>query len=613
VPHDALALAARAAHRMLRLSGAHAALPDEVAAMELGDDEWLSLNVFMDRAARGRWVSSKGTWGKTLESCIETLHQRFAAFSFGSTPFSVVLELIAGRGDVELASLQQDRFADTRFEPGVTGLCFRRRANAPGSRSPHEAPEISHYTALDTWLKSHHELRQVKESLSKPLLAALHDDPASIRVTRTDSRAVLVSPGETVVPLVRGQPPPPEWTASSVGTVLLDTLEWLHGHRYDDGRFWYYYDPRRDSRDDHTHPTLKDRYYNWVRHAHAVVAFVDGARRFEEPAFLETARAAIGPMLDSAFVYERAALGPGIFRGKRRCLLCNRKGKLGASGNGLTGVMKYIEATGDESLVPAALELLRHIDGQILPTGEFQGYYIHPAYDDGRPLDTLSDDVRTKLFSFYYPGEALFGMAMCLTVLDLEADERAYLRRRILLALGYLLDKRPVDYAHLFQSLPSEAWLVQAIECLVVSAGLKIDSAVRFVKQDSEQLCRQMYRGETPYPDYDGGFFYKYGDPVYVDGARMEGLLSAYRIAAFLGDRDWCAAIDEACATGARSLLLLYNTERHAYCFPRPADGTSTFRLKFTRQWTRVDNAVHCYCALSGALDLGLVPARPVG
>ena len=51
------------------------------------------------------------------------------------------------------------------------------------------------------------------------------------------------------------------------------------------------------------------------------------------------------------------------------------------------------------------------------------GYYIHPSYQDGNPLIDMSDSERRETFSFYYPGEALLGLALFANHFD-EDDEQ---------------------------------------------------------------------------------------------------------------------------------------------------------------------------------------------
>ena len=40
------------------------------------------------------------------------------------------------------------------------------------------------------------------------------------------------------------------------------------------------------------------------------------------------------------------------------------------------------------------------------------GYYIHPQFNDGKALINPPDAIKKELFSFYYPGEALLGLAL---------------------------------------------------------------------------------------------------------------------------------------------------------------------------------------------------------
>ena len=55
---------------------------------------------------------------------------------------------------------------------------------------------------------------------------------------------------------------------------------------------------------------------------------------------------------------------------------------------------------------------MRHILSRVHESGEMIGYYIHPRYYEGTPLTEPDEKELCELFSFYYPGEALLGLAM---------------------------------------------------------------------------------------------------------------------------------------------------------------------------------------------------------
>ena len=54
------------------------------------------------------------------------------------------------------------------------------------------------------------------------------------------------------------------------------------------------------------------------------------------------------------------------------------------------------------------------------------------------------------------------------------------------MALDFLVDVRPIKYDYMFESLPADAWLMQAIEEWVKVDGLKKDSYIDFVFNDTK-------------------------------------------------------------------------------------------------------------------------------
>ena len=103
-------------------------------------------------------------------------------------------------------------------------------------------------------------------------------------------------------------------------------------------------------------------------------------------------------------------------------------------------------------------------------------------------------------------------------------------------------------------------------------------------------------RDDSPYIDYEGGYYYEYGDHFYPDGARSEGLVAAYYLAKMLNKDELAAKLLAACKLTAKCQFLLFNNEINSYSHKNPARSVNAIRFKATRQWVRVDSIQHVAC-----------------
>ena len=103
-------------------------------------------------------------------------------------------------------------------------------------------------------------------------------------------------------------------------------------------------------------------------------------------------------------------------------------------------------------------------------------------------------------------------------------------------------------------------------------------------------------RDDSPYIDFEGGYYYEYGDHFYPDGARSEGLVAAYYLARFLGNQELESKYLEACRKTAQSQMLLFNSDKNNYAHLNPEKSKGSIRFKATRQWVRVDSIQHVAC-----------------
>jgi len=286
----------------------------------------------------------------------------------------------------------------------------------------------------------------------------------------------------------------------------------------------------------------------------------------------------------------------------------NRKSKLGGTGIGLAALMHYVRLSGDTRDRETIEGMVRHLISRVDETGEMIGYYIHPQFNNGRPILDPDDKTKRALFSFYYPGEALQGLALyCLHFPEADPAFVEEIKAKSRKALNFLIHIRPKKYPDLFTALPSDGWLMQAIEEWSRFPEFRDESYKHFIYTDADAMLTNMYTDEnSPYLDYPGGYFYDYGDHAYPDGARCEGLIAAYFLARRMGDELHAKRYKKGCCRAAKHLLYTANTRQSLYAHRFPQKSLGSFRFKLTRQWVRVDSVQHAACFYARlAGDLG--------
>ena len=363
-------------------------------------------------------------------------------------------------------------------------------------------------------------------------------------------------------------------------------------YQKDNGQFLYYYDAKEDNYVDHEHPSRSEDnlYYNDLRHCGGCVTLIRAYQLTKDNKYLEGAKKGLDFIVsitkEHEFENEPAAY-----------VFYNKKAKLGGTGMVLIAMMKYRCETGDKSYDEYIKKYTRHLLSRIYKTGEFLGYYIHPAYQDGKPLVNMTNEQRRQTFSFYYPGEALLGLALFANYFEDDEVLRQKVLEKSRLALDWIVDERPKIYSDLFTALPSDAWLMQAIEEWADNPEFRKDNYINFVFNDAATMIDKMYNeNNSPYLDYAGSFYYNFGDHFYPDGSRSEGLIAAYYLAKKLGNDEFAAKILNACRKTAKSQMILFNNDKNNYAHKNPDKSKGAIRFKATRQWVRVDSIQHVAC-----------------
>lgn len=316
-----------------------------------------------------------------------------------------------------------------------------------------------------------------------------------------------------------------------------------------DGSFHYYYDAERD--------LTEPRRYNIVRHAGAALSLFDLYAATRDSRYLESGRRAVR-FLSTRFRRARGTQGSYV-------LDFDGKAKLGANGLALAALARQIELDPKRADRGSATRLANLILAMQRKDGSFEMRYKLQANEQ-----VLSE-------SLYYPGEAMLGL---IRLYGLNHDARLLDAARR--GADYLIERqRNMD------SLPADAWLMQALELLYNIGREKkyVEHAIAL----AEAMIADQYTADDP-EGYAGGF--GPGSPRATPAAsRAEGLVAGYRIAHSTGDVR-AAKIASALKASARFQLAQQLTADTAGV-RNPRLATGGFREGLTSMKVRIDYVQH--------------------
>lgn len=540
-----------------------------------------------------RYGSKRQDFQSTLNRDVEMLrkNKKFSDFDVSDeVKCRIMLEYVIDRHPVSPAKLNSVHFDNSRFEIGINGLELRKDG-------------ISYYyMPTDAITLSHMGLRSVLETLVRKTPIAKLSNSRSKRLEILSqskdyeyylfrSRAFITYKNDCI-PLYRGNVRYTEFSYDVLYNQVIKSADWLLANMYDDGRFLYYYDCCDDTYKDHEHPTRPENnlYYNDLRHCGGIIALIRAYELTSDEKYIKAAKKAVDWSISISKSHDTQW-------GKAYYAFYNRKAKLGGTGVLLVAMMQYRSFTGDKSYDEYIKGYTRHVMSRVYKNGEILGYYIHPQFQNGQPLINMTDEERKETFSFYYPGEALLGLALFANNFLDDEDLAKEVRKIGKKALDWIVDERPHIYADLFTALPSDAWLMQAIEEWCKDKDFQKQNYINFVFTDAAIMVEKTYRhDDSPYIDYEGGYYYEYGDHYFPDGARSEGLIAAYYLAKYLNMNNLAEKLLNACKRVAMCQFHLFNDEINNYSHKNPEHSLNSIRFKATRQWVRVDSIQHVSC-----------------
>jgi len=482
-------------------------------------------------------------------------------------PFRLQMDFVLeSPAPVDYFAVGSEHVGDLHFEIGVDGLMFR---GVDGKQ--HIFPPG------DGYVRSVMTMGQLREYLNK----AYGEDylrQAEFKRFRSES---YISGEETWLRLYRGHPVVGALTKDKIEHAVELAIGHIKLTQGEGGKFLYYYDAATDSRRDHEHPKrdlIKNPYYNILRHCGGALTCIYHEKYSRKGKTLGNVCRAIDFLIAQARVqdYDGRA-GAYIYSEK--------KSKLGGTGIALYLLADYQAVTGDDRYREWADRFAWHLLNQITANGEFIYYNIY--------LDKqITEQENQNYFSFYYPGEAICGLAKYLHLV--EAGSREVFFEKMRKAMEFLLVTRPKTRASEYSPLPSDGWLMMGIMELWDFEEMREPMYADFVFSDAHKMIDHMYTvADAPYPDYAGAFYYSHGDYPYADGARCEGLLGAYELAIKMGLHEKARQLWLEIRLAAWALMHLVNTEDSIYFAKNPAIALGGIRFKYTRQWFRIDTIQH--------------------
>ncbi len=538
-----------------------------------------------------RWGACRKTLEETINRDIQKLkaYKTFPFFEvWNDDKCRIMIEYITEQIPTKIEDIKSFSFVPTRFEPGVTGLKLVMN-NTPYIYMPTDAwtqSQMDLKSALNTVIKKT-PIKNMTNKISERI-SILKQSPYDAYILK--SRA-FVTYKDDILPLYRGNILQ-EYSPDEIRDEAIAGADWIVKNIQEDGRYLYYYDCKDDNYKDHEHPNAPEDnlYYNDLRHCGGIITLIRAYQLTKDKKYLDFAKRGIDFI--TTITQEHEVDGkPAAY------VFYNSKAKLGGTAMILVAMMKYRNETNDRTYDDYIKKYTRHLLSRIYKTGEMLGYYINPNFQNGQPLIEMSEEERRATFSFYYPGEALLGLALFANYFKNDEELRQEVLAKSEVALDWIVDERPKIYADLFTSLPSDSWLMQAIEEWAKNPKFQKETYMNFVFGDADTMVEKTYkRDDSPYIDFEGGYYYEYGDHFYPDGARSEGLVAAYYLAKFLGNQELESKYLEACRKTAKSQMLLFNSDKNNYAHLNPEKSKGSIRFKATRQWVRVDSIQHVAC-----------------
>jgi hypothetical protein len=355
-------------------------------------------------------------------------------------------------------------------------------------------------------------------------------------------------------------PIPGELTRSTLLESARAGGDYLVRMQKRDGSFHYYYDAASDR--------FESRRYNIIRHAGAALSLLELYKTTGGVRYLESARRAV------KFLETRFRRVPA--RNRIYVLDFDGKAKLGANGLALVVLATQLQLDPKFADRKSATGLAHQILAMQRKDGSFETRVRIQENDPSGP-DSL-----------YYPGEAMLGLIR-LFALNHDKQHLQAAKR----ATDFLIESQSK-----MDSLPADAWLMQALEALY-----SIDHEKKYADHIialAEAIIADQY---TAADREDYGGFGPGAPRATPTASRAEGLVAAYRVARSIDDPR-ASKIAASLQASAVFQLTQQVTSRNGKSLPNSSRAAGGFRESLTSMRVRIDFVQHNISSLLGIADV---------
>ncbi|MGD9592247.1 MAG: CapA family protein, partial [Candidatus Berkiella sp.] len=329
----------------------------------------------------------------------------------------------------------------------------------------------------------------------------------------------------------------------------------------DDGKFAYEYLPKKDVESDR---------YNVLRHAGSVYSMLELYELTKNQLLMDTINLALTNLINRA--------KPISIKGEELlCIVEKDFAKLGANALTLLSLSKYMLITKDSSYLSVARKLALWIKHVQANSGQF---LIHKY--------RFSKKSNTDFVSGYYPGEAIFSLA-----LFYQVDPDPIWLDTAIKAANYIINVR--DKNKKISQLEHDHWLLYGLNELY---PLNSDSNyIKHTLKICQAIINSQYKKSEP-PDYLGSY---YNPPRSTPAAvRTEGLCAAHRLLSSLKYDNESKEILKTIKLNIRfQLQTQFHPERALY-FKNPKRTLGGFSRSLTDYSIRIDYVQHNLSSIIG-------------
>ena len=354
--------------------------------------------------------------------------------------------------------------------------------------------------------------------------------------------------------------------------------QWLAGNVRPDGSYNYIYDPTKDS--------YSASSYSIARHASATYSLYQSYDVFRDESMLEAADHAV------RFIAEHAQ----PVEGRGRAFLYRGRATLGGQAIPIVALTERRRITGDTSYDDLIRDLATFMLSLEMP--DQPGRFVH-AYDvsGGAPVADAE--------SPYYPGESF----LALTRLARNFPDESYLEPAMRTA-DYLIYRRHGDLPALGNVRLEDHWTTIGMGELY---RLRPEPAYRTVAfLEGNSIVSNQYSPEDGRPDLVGASRLQNPASYVSSAARGEALVSAWDLAAFVGDSEAAERFGLGARRDVEFLMRGQYTDEKTAQFPRPDRLIGAWPHSVNDPTVRIDFVRHSVSALVGVWHLTTQGGLPI-